>query len=203
MDQITIILPQPDKTSEISIEEALSKRRSIRNYKDEPLNLKEISQILWVAQGITAPEFGGRTAPSAGALYPLEVYLVVKNVNEIKAGVYKYLSESHKLIKVLEGDISKQLAQAALGQMFIADAPVILVFSGVFSRTTSKYSDHGIQYVYMEVGHAAQNVCLQVQSLGLGTVTVGAFSDKEVKRILNMLEEETPLYIMPVGKVIF
>lgn len=200
MPQVEIILLQPDKTSETSIEEALSKRRSVRNYKDEPLNLKEISQILWAAQGITAPEVGARTTPSAGGLYPLEVYLVVKNVNEIKAGVYQYLPESHKLTEVLEGDMSRQLARAALGQMFIAEAPVNLVFSGVFSRTTSKYGDRGIQYVYMEVGHAAQNVYLQAQSLGLGTVVVGAFDDEEVKRMLNMSEEETPLYIMPIGK---
>jgi len=203
MPQVEIILPQPDKTGQTSLEEALSKRRSVRNYKDEPLNLKEISQILWAAQGITAPEFGGRTTPSAGALYPLEVYLVVKNANEIKAGVYQYRPASHKLTEVLPGDISSQLARAALGQMFIAEAPVNLVFSGVFSRTTSKYGDRGIQYVYMEVGHAAQNVYLQAQSLGLATVVVGAFDDEEVKRMLNMSEEETPLYIMPVGKVMF
>ena len=202
-EETSIILPQPRTDSKVSVEETLSKRRSIREYKDESLTLEEVSQILWAAQGITAPEFGARTTPSAGALYPLEVYLVVKNANGLKAGVYQYLPESHKLTEVLEGDMSSQLAKAALGQMFIAEAPVNLVFSGVFSRTTSKYGDRGIQYVYMEVGHAAQNVYLQAQSLGLGTVVVGSFNDEEVKRMLNMSEEETPLYIMPVGKIVF
>lgn len=200
MPEVEIILPPPQKTSETSIEEALLKRRSVRNYRDEPLSLKEISQILWAAQGITAPEFGGRTTPSAGALYPLEVYLVVRTSEEIKSGVYKYLPDNHKLIMVLEGDVSNRLARAALGQMFISDAPVNLVFSAVFERTTKKYGERGIQYVFIEVGHSAQNVYLQAQSLRLGTVVIGAFDDKEVKKILKMPEEENPLYIMPVGK---
>lgn len=195
-----ITLPPPQKTSETSIEEALLKRRSIRDYKDKPLSLREISQVLWAAQGITSPELGGRTAPSAGALYPLEVYLAVRVAEEIKPGVYKYLPDGHKLIKVLDGDISDQLARAALNQISISNAPVNLVFSAVFERTTGKYGQRGTQYVYTETGHAAQNVYLQVQSLKLATVVVGAFDDSEVKRILNLPEEETPLYIMPLGK---
>ena len=195
-----ITLPPPQKTSETSIEEALLKRRSIRDYKDEPLSLREISQILWAAQGITSPELGGRTAPSAGALYPLEVYLTVRVAEEIKPGVYKYLPDNHKLIKILDGDISDQLARAALNQISISNAPVNLVFSAVFERTTGKYGQRGIQYVYTEAGHAAQNVYLQVQSLKLATVVVGAFDEGEVKRILNLPEEETPLYVMPLGK---
>lgn len=195
-----IILPQPDKTGETSIEEALLERRSVREYKDQALSLKDISQILWSVQGITAPDFGGRTAPSAGALYPLEVYLTVRTSEEIEPGVYKYLPDNHKLIMVLEGDVGTLLARAALGQMFISEAPINLVFSAVFERTTRKYGERGIRYVHMEAGHAAQNVYLQCQSLGLGTVTVGAFDDKEVSRILKLSEEETPLYIMPIGK---
>lgn len=196
-----IILPSPEKVSETSIEEALLERRSIRDYKDEPLNIKEVSQILWAAQGITAPERGGRTAPSAGALYPLEVYLIVKKVDGLTPGAYGYLPEGHKLKKIFDGDVSKNLALAALGQMFIAEAPINLVFTGVFSRTTQKYGERGINYVYMEVGHAAQNVCLQVQSLNLGTVTIGAFNDEEIKKILNLSDEETTLYLMPVGRI--
>lgn len=195
-----ISLPEPQFQGKISVEEALSKRRSIRSYKEEALNLKEVSQILWSAQGITEPSFGGRTAPSAGALYPLEIYLIVKNVKELPAGVFKYKPENHSLIKIFEGEISKQLAKAALGQSFIAEAPAVLVISGVFERTTKKYGEKGIQYVFMEAGHAAQNIYLQAESLTLGTVTVGAFVDEEVKKLLRIPEEENPLYIMPVGK---
>jgi len=201
--ETSIILPQPSTDSEVSIEETLSKRRSVREYKDEPLTLEEVSQILWAAQGITAPEKGGRTAPSAGALYPLEVYLVIRKVEGIKPGAYHYLPKEHKLDRILENDVSAELTQAALGQAFISKAAVNLVFSGVFERTTKKYGERGINYVYMEAGHAAQNVYLQVQSLGLGTVTVGAFYDEEIKKLLNLSEEETPLYIMPVGRISF
>ncbi len=193
-------LPEPKKESKTSIEEALLKRRSIREYKDEALSLEEISQILWSAQGITAPEQGGRTAPSAGALYPLEIYLVVRKAENLKPGVYHYLPEGHKIKQVLEKDISGELAIAGLNQMFIKEAPANIVISAVFSRTTSKYGERGNQYVYMEAGHASENIYLQVESLGLGTVTVGAFSDEEIKRILN-LQKEIPLYIMPIGRI--
>jgi len=195
----SIILPQPNKDSQTSIEETLQKRRSVRDYQDEPLTLKEVSQILWAAQGITS-DWGGRTAPSAGALYPLEVCLVVRKVADISPGVYRYLPEGHQLERIVENDVSSQLARAALSQNFIKEAPVNLIFSGVFSRTTKKYGERGIGYVYLEAGHAAQNVYLQVQSLGLGTVVVGAFDDEEIKKILNLADDEAPFYIMPVGR---
>lgn len=195
-----IFLPEPQFQGKISVEEALLKRRSIRSYKKEALSLKEISQILWSAQGITEPSFGGRTAPSAGALYPLEIYLVVKNIKELPAGVFKYKAENHSLIKIFEGEISKQLAKTALGQGFIAEAPAVLVVGAVFERTTQKYGQRGLRYVFMEAGHAAQNVYLQAESLGLGTVTIGAFDDEEIKKLLKISENEHPLYIMPVGK---
>ncbi len=195
-----ITLPLPKKASQVSVEEALLKRRSVRQYKDESLSLEEISQLLWSAQGITAPEFGGKTAPSAGATYPLEVYLTVRKADGVNPGVYRYLPESHKLIKVSDGNIGEQLAGAALNQMFINQAPVNLVFSAVFERTTGRYGQRGVRYVYMEAGHASQNVYLQVQSLKLATVVVGAFDEEEVKKILSLPEEEIPLYIMPVGR---
>ena len=200
MNQNEIILPQPEKRSETSLEEAISIRRSVREYKDEPLSLKEVSQILWSAQGITSSG-GGRTAPSAGALYPLEVYLVARKVAGIEPGIYHYLPREHKLSKVLEGDISAELAQAALSQTFIKEAAANLVITAFFARTTGKYGERGVRYVHMEAGHAAQNVYLQAQSLKLGTVTIGAFSDEEVKKLLRLPEEETPLYIMPLGKI--
>ena len=194
------MLPEPNKTSKTSIEEAILKRRSVRDYKDEQLTLKEISQILWSSQGITDSAAGHRTAPSAGALYPLEIYLVVRKVEGLDAGVYHYLPNGHKLEKILEGDFITQLASAALGQSFIKNAAASLVISGVYDRTTKRYDERGIRYVHMEAGHAAQNVYLQVESLGLGTVTAGAFSDDEVKKLLKLGIEETPLYIMPIGR---
>ena len=192
-------LPEPRYTSNTSVEEALSQRRSIRAYSDENLTIAEVSQLLWAAQGITAP-WGGRTAPSAGALYPLELYIVVGDVEGIDKGVYRYRPEEHELEKVKDGDIRAELADAAVGQECVSDAAIDLVFAAVYERTTRKYGERGIRYAQMEAGHATQNVYLQAVSLDLGTVVIGAFVDCEVKEIMNMQEQESPLYIMPVGR---
>ena len=194
-----IKLPEPRYTSNTSIEAALSQRRSIRAYSGENLTIAEVSQLLWAAQGITSPG-GGRTAPSAGALYPLELYVVVGDVEGIDKGVYKYIPEEHELEKVKDSDIRAELADAALEQACVRDAAIDLVFTAVYERTTGKYGERGIKYVQMEAGHAAQNVYLQAVALDLGTVVIGAFVDSEVKEIMNMQEQETPLYIMPVGR---
>lgn len=195
-----IKLPSPRYNSGVSIEQALLKRRSVRKYKAEPLTIAEVSQLLWSAQGITNPS-GFRTAPSAGALYPLEVYLVVGEVKGLSQGIYKYLPRQHELLKIKDGDARRELAIAALGQSWVKDAAVDIVFAAVYERVTRKYGKRGIRYVHMEVGHAAENVYLQAVSLKLGTVVVGAFEDEKVKRILNMAESEQPLYIMPIGKL--
>ena len=195
-----IKLPEPRYESETSVEEALSKRRSIRDYSGENLTLNEVSQLLWAAQGITAPPWGGRTAPSAGALYPLELYVVVGDVEGIDKGVYKYSREEHELEKVKEGDIRAELAEAAGGQECVRDAAIDIVFTAVYERTTRKYGERGIRYVHMEAGHAAQNVYLQAVSLDLGTVVTGAFMDDRVKELVNAGEQEKTLYIMPVGR---
>jgi len=194
-----IKLPEPSYTGNISVEEALSKRRSIRAYSGENLTVEEVSQLLWAAQGITSPG-GGRTAPSAGALYPLELYLVAGDVEGIDKGVYRYRPEEHDLEKVKDGDIRAELAEAALGQECVKDAAIDIVFTAVYARTTWKYGERGIRYVHMEAGHAAQNVYLQAVSLDLGTVVIGAFIDSEVNKIVNAREQEEPLYIMPVGR---
>ncbi len=194
-----IKLPEPSYTGNTSVETALSKRRSIRDYSGENLTLDEVSQLLWAAQGITAP-WGGRTAPSAGALYPLELYIVVGDVEGIDKGVYKYSREEHELEKVKEGDIRAELADAAIGQACIRDAAIDIVFTAVYERTTRKYGERGIRYVHMEAGHAAQNVYLQAVSLDLGTVVTGAFIDDRVKELVNAGEQEKTLYIMPVGR---
>ena len=200
VDESEVIkLPEPRYDSETSIEKAIFDRRSIRDYKDDPMNLTEVSQLLWSGQGITDPR-GYRTAPSAGALYPLELYIVAGNVIDLPDGIYKYNPHRHELTKVVEGDKRTELYNAALSQSHVRDAAVVIIFSAVYERTTVKYGERGIRYVHMEVGHAAQNIYLQAAALDLGTCAVGAFTDEEVREVINMLDEEHPLYIMPVGK---
>jgi SagB-type dehydrogenase family enzyme len=192
-------LPDPSFESDTSIEQALRQRRSIRGYKDAPLTLPELSQLLWAAQGITAPpEY--RTAPSAGALYPLGLYIISGHVEDLPAGVYKYLPHEHGYVKVADGDRRAALSLAALDQDSVREAPVVLVITAKFERTTVKYGDRGIQYVHMEVGSVAQNVYLQVESLNLGTVFIGAFHEDEVKEVLELEEIEVPLSLLPIGK---
>jgi SagB-type dehydrogenase family enzyme len=195
-----IALPQPASDSQTSIEKALLERRSIRNYSSAPLSLPEISQLLWAAQGITRPG-GYRTAPSAGALYPLEVYLISGDIDQLPAGVYRYHPEGHKLEQLIEGDVRRELSSAALNQEFVQDAPAVILISAVYERTTGKYGQRGIQYVHMEVGSVAENIYLQAQSLDLGTVFIGAFHDDQVRQVVGLDPGEHPLCIMPVGKV--
>jgi SagB-type dehydrogenase family enzyme len=194
-----IILPGPRFDGKTSVEKALKNRRSVRDFADKPLKLEEVSQLLWAAQGITDPE-GLRAAPSAGALYPLESYLVAGNVDGLPAGAYRYRPKGHALVRVVEGDKRKELCDAALAQPSVCAAPAVLVFTAVYERTTAKYRKRGVRYVHMEAGHAAENVCLQAVSLGLGTVTVGAFDDDAVKKVLGIAGKEQPLYLMPVGR---
>jgi SagB-type dehydrogenase family enzyme len=196
----TIKLPQPQYDSRSSVESTLLKRRSIRRYTNESLTLVEISQLLWAAQGVTHHR-GFRTAPSAGALYPLEIYIVVGKVTGLASGIYKYKPNHHELLKIVEGDKRSELCRAALNQSAVKNAPVVILFCAVYQRITVKYGQRGIRYVFIEVGHSAQNVCLQAVSLGLGTVTIGAFNDDKVKKIVNCEADEEPLYIMPVGKL--
>jgi SagB-type dehydrogenase family enzyme len=192
-------LPEPRGKSDRSVEECLSARRSIREYKEAPLTLAEVGQLLWAAQGLTGSD-GYRTAPSAGALFPLEVYLVAGRVEALAAGIYKYRPERHELILLAVGDRHQALARAALEQNCVRHGAATLVFSAVYERTTGKYGQRGIRYVHMEAGHAAQNVCLEATALGLGTVPVGAFDDASVKRIVKMPDQETPLYLLLIGR---
>lgn len=196
----TVSLPPPKTSSQVSLEETISKRRSRRNFTDQSLTLKQISQILWVAQGITNKEKGFRSAPSAGALYPLEIYLVVaeNGVRDLAVGVYHFNPQEFNLKRLLVDDLCQDLAAAALGQTAISQAPVNLVIVAIYERTTQKYGDRGKHYVHMEVGHVGQNIYLQAEALGLGTVTIGAFNNEQVKQVLELTKEE-PLYIMPLG----
>lgn len=197
--ETNITLPQPRFSSSVSVEESLLARRSVREYSVAALTLAEISQLLWAAQGITNPS-GLRTAPSAGALYPLELYIVTGKASGLAEGVYKYRPNEHALITVTAGDVRPELSGAALGQDSVKQAAADIVLSAVYQRTTRKYGERGIRYVHIEVGHAAQNLCLQAAALGLGAVTVGAFDDDQVKKLLKMPSEEAPLYIIAVGK---
>lgn len=195
-----ITLPPPRTVSGTSLEAAILSRRSVRAYRKEPLALAELSQLLWAAQGITGAG-GLRTVPSAGALYPLEILVVAGEVTDLVPGVYRYQPVGHTLSRIREGDVRKDLAGAALGQGAVEEAPGVLVITAVYGRTTGKYGERGIRYVQLEAGHSAQNVCLQATSLGLGTVTIGAFDDRGVSEVLGLDAGEEPLYLMPVGRV--
>jgi SagB-type dehydrogenase family enzyme len=193
-----IPLPAAGSGQEMSIEEALKQRRSIREFRGDGLVLEDLSQLLWAAQGITGRR-GYRTAPSAGALYPLELYVVAGDVAGLSPGVYRYRPEKHDLIFVASGDRRKPLASAALGQSWVRRAPAVLLITGVYKRTMAKYGQRGRRYVHMEVGHAAQNVYLRATAQGLGTVMVGAFDDKEVQKVLSLPADHEPLGLMPMG----
>ncbi len=194
-----IKLPAPRLKSSVSLEESLQNRRSIREYSQNSLKIEEVSQLLWSAQGITS-DTGGRTAPSAGALYPLKVYLIVGNVENLVTGVYEYNPQEHELIPLIDGDVREKLSNAALGQTPVREGAIDIVISAVYEHTTRKYGDRGIRYAQIETGHAAQNLCLQATALDLGSVTIGAFDDNQVKMILGMPANESPLYIIPVGR---
>lgn len=199
-DEVRIALPEPRYDSNVSVEEAILQRRSERDYTNEALTLPEVAQLLWAAQGITDSR-GYRAAPSAGATYPLEIYVVVGDVEGVAKGIYRYEPEAHQLLKVVSGEQRGALSQAALNEQSIAQAPVNLVITAIYERTTGRYGERGIRYVHMEAGHAAQNVYLQALALNLGTVVVGAFHDNQVKKILNPAGDEEPLYIIPVGRI--
>ncbi len=188
----TMDLPAPRTTSDVSLEEALASRRSVREFTDELLTLEEISQLLWAAQGITA-DWGGRTAPSAGALYPLEVYVATPD------GLYHYVPQGHRAEVVSRRDLREALAGAALGQAAVSDAPAVFVVAAVYARTAGKYGDRAERYVKLEAGHVGQNILLQAVALGLGAVPMGAFLDDQVRRVLNLPAEQEPLYLIPVG----
>ena len=194
-----ISLPVPRLNSAISLEHALHERRSVREFGKDALTQDEVSQLLWAAQGITSPD-GLRAAPSAGALYPLELYLVAGTVSGLDPGVYKYAPAGHLLMKTISGDQRRKLAAAAHGQDAVADAAVVLVFTAVERRTTRKYGSRGVRYMHIEVGHASQNVFLQATALGLGAVVVGAFEDDAVAELLHLPAGEAPLYLMPLGR---
>jgi SagB-type dehydrogenase family enzyme len=196
-----IRLPPPPHKGTLSLEEAIARRRSIRDFTPEPVSLSQLSQILWAAQGIsdTLREF--RTVPSAGATYPLEVFVVCggNGVEGVADGIYHYNVAQHSLVLHHKGDVRLELARAALEEQFIYQAPVDIVICALYQRITPRYGGRAERYVHMEVGHAGQNIYLQAVALGLATVAVGAFHDEEVREVLRLDKQYKPLYIMPVG----
>jgi len=192
-EDMTITLPRPNEKGELSLEETIAKRRSERSLSGKELTLGQISQLLWSCQGITGGDGRFRSAPSAGATYPLEIYLVNSN------GLFEYIPETHSIKRLNDKDLREGLCMACLGQSFVRDASANIIICADFKRTTGRYGERGESYVYIEVGHAAENVHLQAVGLGLGSVPVGAFSDDRVRNLLDLPEELVPIYIIPVG----
>nr|MBC7243936.1 SagB/ThcOx family dehydrogenase [Chloroflexota bacterium] len=187
-----ISLPPPRTKGPLSLEEALLRRRSVRMYRHSPLNWQDIAQLFWAAQGVTR-SWGGRTAPSAGALYPLELYAAKAD------GVYHYLPHGHSVEVTIQEDIRRALWAAGLYQEALAQASVIFIITAVYRRTQIKYGDRAERYVELEAGHAAQNLLLQAVALDLGAVVIGAFYDEAVASALHLPAAEKPLYLIPVG----
>ncbi|MBN2381139.1 SagB/ThcOx family dehydrogenase [candidate division WOR-3 bacterium] len=191
----TVTLPDPVRTDR-SIEECMSLRRSVRSFSADTLSLAQLSNLLWAAQGVTEPVRGFRTTPSAGATYPLEVYVFDSN------GVFHYEPGAHKITIAKSGDQRAELARACLNQGCVKAAPTSIVLCAVPERTSARYGERAMRYIYMEAGHTAQNIHLEAVALGLGSVPVGAFDDEAVAKLLDLdkaIQETVPLYVIPVG----
>ena len=191
--QQEITLPTPRSPGEKSLEAILALRRSVRDYVTYTLTLAEIGQLFWAAQGMTA-SWGGRTAPSAGATYPLEIYAATPQ------GCYHYLPRDQKAELIAQGDLREKLWEAGLRQDSIRSAAVVFVIMAIYERTSPRYADRAPRYVHLEAGHAAQNLLLQAVALGLGAVPVGAFDDEKVQAALALPADYKPLYLIPVGR---
>lgn len=200
-ENMTVItLPDPVTDGDTSIEKSLLERRSIREYSDTPLSIDEIGQLAWAAQGITDDLREFRTAPSAGATFPIEISFILTNVADTDDGVYRYDNRRHSLEKIIDKDLRRDVYRAALMQDPVVEAPVVMIISGVPERTEQRYGDRARRYMYMEAGHVAQNVYLQGVALEIGTVVIGAFDDRRVGEVMQFGEGEHPLYIMPLGR---
>jgi len=196
--QIDVVLPSPSFTGKTPLEQLLKQRRSVREYQNRGISLAQLAQLLWAAQGITHPK-GLRTAPSAGALYPLDLYVAVRKVEGLDPGVYHYQPSCHDLTLLHDGDISKIVARVCYGQSWVRDAAAIVIFAAIYERAMMKYGNRGIRYTHIETGHAAENLFLQALSLGLSTAVTGAFYDDDLKEILGLHVNVNPLLLMPVG----
>jgi SagB-type dehydrogenase family enzyme len=191
--QTAPVLPPPETRGAVPLEEALARRRSVREFGRAALTPAQLGQLCWAAQGVTG-RGGLRTAPSAGALYPLELYVVTAD------GVLHYHPASHQVSLHRPGDLRKALQAAALGQDAVGDAPAVFVLAAVYQRTAARYGEgRARRYAQLEAGHAAQNLLLQAVALGLGAVPVGAFDDGRVQHELGLPADQEPLYLVPTG----
>jgi SagB-type dehydrogenase family enzyme len=195
----SVNLPAPQLRGDISLEEALQRRRSVRERSERRISLQQAGQLLWAAQGET-DSTGLRASPSAGALYPLELYLVAGAVTGLEPGVYQYRADGHRLVKIAPGDHRRALGRAALDQPAVSGAAAVIAIGAVYQRTTGKYGNRGRRYVHMEAGHAAQNVLLQATALGLHSLPTGAFDDATVQSVVAMKDPTRPLYLLPIGR---
>jgi SagB-type dehydrogenase family enzyme len=195
------VLPKPSFDGKVSVEKAIQQRRTIRNFRETPLSIPHLAQLLWAAQGITDPKGVRRSAPSGGARYPLDIYVIVgkKGVEGLGEGVYHYAPENHSISSINKKDLRREIGSASLGQMWMAGASVMFVITAEYRRITGRYGDRGIRYAHIEVGHVGQNLFLQAEALGLGAGIVGAFNDTEVVKVMGIPREHEPLLIMPVG----
>jgi len=204
--QTDIKLPAPTLTGTMSVEKAIVGKKSVRRFSGDALEPTQVSQLLWSANGnlpvdaVTGATY--KVLPSAGGLYSLEVFLVTgpNTVRGIPAGIYSYEPRTHSLKPLAQGDFRMNLAHAALSQTWLATAPAVIVIGGVFSRSTVKYGNRGVQYVFMESGNSNQNLYLQAQALGLSIATIGAFQDNQVSSVLKLPSDVTPLLLVGVGK---
>lgn len=203
----TLQLPKPDLKGRYSLEEVMQKRRSVRSYQDEPISLQTASQILWSAYGVTeardkpAHIRGGlKTAPSARAYYPLEVFLLAGNVKGLEPGLYRYIPEKHAIVLVTAGDMRVAVASAAQNQKMLTEAPISIVYTADFETTKRNYGDKVRDYIYVNLGHSAQNVYLQAEALDMHSCVIGGFTAEEVHKALKLPKNESVIYLMPVGK---
>lgn len=198
-----ILLPMPSHKGTVTVEEALKARRTKRSFKARSLTLKEFSQVLWAAYGVTAKVSGYhlKTSPSAGGLYPIDIYAVVgkDGVGTLAPGVYRFRPENHSIKCIKEGDLRAAVAKHSVHQMWMAKAPVMLVITGEYARCTIKYGQRGVMYTHIEAGHVGQNVFLQAEAIGLKAGIVGAFNNKQIIKTIGIPSSHNPLLIMPVG----
>ncbi len=196
-----VVLPKPSLDGKVSVEKAIQQRRTIRDFRETPLSISHLGQLLWAAQGITDPKGQGRSAPSGGARYPLDIYVVVgkKGIEGLEEGLYHYTPANHSISSMNKKDLRNEIGSASLGQMWMTRAPVMFVITAEYRRITGRYGDRGIRYAHIEAGHVGQNLFLQAEALGLGAGIVGAFNDTEVVKVIGISREHEPLLIMPVG----
>ncbi len=194
-------LPKPSFAG-LSVEKAIQKRKSVRSFMESPMNLEQLARILLSANGITQQRGGiaRRATPSGGALYPLDLYVIATNVDELTNGLYHFQVSDSSLELVKEGDFSIQIFEAANEQRAVGASPITIILTARFGRITQKYADRGYRYAYIEAGAACQNIYLQATSLDMGTVAVGAFNDDSLNELLGIDGlHEAALLIMPVG----